>query len=197
MDSWEKAKSLSTIVSAIFLPVVLLIVGNQFSSATKEREIQGKFVELATQILREKPVDKPTPDVTDLRLWATTVINRYSGVELPKAAAEALIQGAALPVAASAAPEPAASGAFAIVFGGDANLKSAQYEMDVAKKLGLERPAIYLRKGSYRSVALFASRQQAQANLDKARKRRADAYVVDFATWCADPVQREGFSECP
>ncbi|HYX01920.1 MAG TPA: hypothetical protein VE963_07525 [Reyranella sp.] len=51
-DSWERAKSAATILSAIAIPVVVAIVGNSFSSAMKEREVQGKFVELA--VMKEK-----------------------------------------------------------------------------------------------------------------------------------------------
>ena len=66
MDTWEKAKTLSSIVSAIVLPIVLLWVGNNFNKAIKERELQGKFVELAVQILREQPDSQ----AEGLRTWA-------------------------------------------------------------------------------------------------------------------------------
>jgi hypothetical protein len=31
MENWEKAKTISSIVAAVIIPVVLLLVGNQFS----------------------------------------------------------------------------------------------------------------------------------------------------------------------
>jgi fumarate reductase subunit D len=63
MENWEKAKTISSIVAAVIIPVVLLLVGNQFPAAIKERELQGKFVELAINLLRESP----TRDKENLR----------------------------------------------------------------------------------------------------------------------------------
>jgi hypothetical protein len=55
---------------------VVAYVGQKFSTAIKERELQGKFVELAVAILREPPAEQNKP----LRAWATEVIDRYSGL---------------------------------------------------------------------------------------------------------------------
>lgn len=93
MDIWEKAKALSTIIAAIFLPVVLLVVGNNYSGAIKERELQGRFVELAVDILKQAPTD----DTRNLRDWATEVVSRYSGVELSAATRKDLIEKTPLP----------------------------------------------------------------------------------------------------
>src|SRR5712664_593099 len=78
MEGWEKTKSVATILSAVAIPVVLLVIGNVFTSALKEREVQGKFVEIAVAILKEPP----QPETRPLRSWATDVINKYSGVPL-------------------------------------------------------------------------------------------------------------------
>jgi hypothetical protein len=101
MDSWEKAKTVGSLLSSILLPLVLLLVGSQFTAATKEREIQGSFVELATQILRETP----TAETKLLREWALKVIDRYSGVPLPAETARSLVEKTALP---SETPAPEA-----------------------------------------------------------------------------------------
>ena len=86
---------------------------------------------------------------------------------------------------------------WAVVYGGDTTLAQARYEaVDMARRYALPDTAIYLRQGSYRSVALAASRDEADALLAKARQRRSDAYVVNLAKWCPQPQQREGYREC-
>lgn len=92
-DPWEKAKVISTILSAIVIPVVLIWIGNSFTSSLKERELQGKFVELAVQILREEP----SKQASGLREWATQVMNKYSGVPLSSETQKALIEKLPLP----------------------------------------------------------------------------------------------------
>lgn len=84
-----------------------------------------------------------------------------------------------------------------IVFGGDSTLKEAQYEVGpAARKLGLRNSGIYLRQGSYRSVALTSDRGEAEQLLIAAKRRREDAYIVSMQNWCVDPVPRDGFTEC-
>ena len=51
---------------------------DQFNFAIKEREAQSKFVELAVSILVQPVQQENRP----LRVWATEVVNRYSGVKL-------------------------------------------------------------------------------------------------------------------
>ena len=90
---WAKLDVLSKILAAVLIPIVLAVIGNQYSTAIKERELQGKFVELAVDILREEP----TPETDSLRAWATKVIDRYSGINLGMAARERLIRTVPLP----------------------------------------------------------------------------------------------------
>ena len=87
MDPWEKLKAITGGVSAVIIPIVLLWVGNIYSAALKERELEGQFVALAVSILREAPTDESR----NLRKWATDVINEYSGVGLPEEARQDLI----------------------------------------------------------------------------------------------------------
>lgn len=94
---WEVAKSASTVLSAVALPIVLAFVGNSVTSAVKEREIQGKFVELAVQILREQP----SKQETGLREWATQVLNQFSGVPFSSETKKALIESTPLPSAST------------------------------------------------------------------------------------------------
>ncbi len=99
-DLWERAKAVSSIASAVVIPVVLLWVGDNFSKAIKERELQGKFVELAVQILREEP----SKQANGLRDWATEVLNEYSGVPFSPETKKALIETTPLPEASPARP---------------------------------------------------------------------------------------------
>lgn len=92
VDIWEKSKSITTIISAVVIPVALLIIGNMFSRAVAEREIQGKFVELAVKILQEHPSE----DTRNIRSWATQVINAYSGVPLSQQTKNDLIENTPL-----------------------------------------------------------------------------------------------------
>jgi hypothetical protein len=61
--------------------------------AIKERELEGRFVELAVQILKEEPNTSAPP----LREWATQVLDRYSGVPLGLEVKQALIKTILLP----------------------------------------------------------------------------------------------------
>lgn len=191
MDPWEKLKALSGAIAAVVLPVVLLVVGNNFSAATKERELQGKFVELASQVLREAPRE----ETKNLRQWATDVINRYSGVPMSAAAQKDLVEQTALPALVQSVVAPSTQ--WGVVFGADSELDKAKYEVEVAgPKVGVDGGLIYLRGKVYRSVAVFTQRSDAEDALAKARNRRADAYIVDMASWCPVSVQQAGYRQC-
>lgn len=88
MEGWEKLKVAAGAASAVIIPIVLLVVGNNYSAAIKERELEGQFVGLAVAILTEEP----TGETENLRRWATDVINAYSGVELPAETRQELIK---------------------------------------------------------------------------------------------------------
>ncbi len=84
-----------------------------------------------------------------------------------------------------------------VVYGGDTTIAGAQYETGpIATKLGLPNTGIYLRQGSYRSVALASSRAEADQLLYLAKRRRSDAYVVDMARWCPQSTQIADVHEC-
>jgi LAS superfamily LD-carboxypeptidase LdcB len=83
------AIAVSSVVSAIAIPVV----GYWVSSALKNKEIEGKFVELAVSILKAEPTDAQR----NLRVWATHVINNYSGVRLSDEASADLINKIVIP----------------------------------------------------------------------------------------------------
>ena len=77
-DVWDKANSLSVPIATILIPIVVVIVGNLYSSALKESENRVKYTELAISILK----DKPSSENQSIRGWAIEVINQYSGVPM-------------------------------------------------------------------------------------------------------------------
>lgn len=85
-SNWEKLRAISAIIAAVVIPIVVAVVGNMYTSALKEREIQSRFVELAVNILKELPDDSNR----SIRIWAIQVIDQYSGVPFDQEAKRAL-----------------------------------------------------------------------------------------------------------
>ncbi len=104
MDGWQKLEVASKVVAAVMIPLAVAYLGNQVATANKQRESETKFVELATTILTKEPGTNQSADSKNLRRWAVAVIDRFSGVPMPKETAEALVQSTALPAVASATP---------------------------------------------------------------------------------------------
>lgn len=77
-SGWDKLKILSGTIAAVLVPVAVVWVGQIYTQAVKERELQGKFVELAVGILQEKPNEQQP----NLRSWAADVLDTYSGVPM-------------------------------------------------------------------------------------------------------------------
>lgn len=86
-DFWEKLKSISGIIASVFIPLAVVLIGNWYSSALKESEIQVRYVELAVEILKENPSDKKT----NMRRWAVDLVNNYSEIQIDKQAREELL----------------------------------------------------------------------------------------------------------
>src|SRR5687767_2358715 len=93
-SNWEKLKIISNASSIVIIPLVIAFLGNLYSKSTKEKEIQGRFVELSLQILKEKP----SGENKNIRKWAVNVINEYSGVKLEPEAEKDLIENVPLTV---------------------------------------------------------------------------------------------------
>jgi len=104
-DAQPKPLWLQTIqtIGAVAIPVVIALVGHLYTKVLKERDAQLRFVELALTILQQPP-EKAS---LNLRIWATQVVDHYSGVELPKEAAADLQTTVPLP---SSIPGPVSSG---------------------------------------------------------------------------------------
>jgi peptidoglycan LD-endopeptidase CwlK len=85
----DLAVGISSVISAVAIPVV----GYWVSAALKNKEIEGQFVELAVNILKEEP----SANQRNLRKWATEVINKNSGVALSEEATSDLINRTVIP----------------------------------------------------------------------------------------------------
>lgn len=91
-----KIESISKIISSlgtIFIPIIIVWISNKLSNTFKERDIRLKYIQVAIDILKEKPEDKDL----DMRQWAIDVLSEYSEIELPKTAKNRLIHEQALP----------------------------------------------------------------------------------------------------
>lgn len=64
--------------TGIAIPVVLLLLGNNFSSVIKEKELKMQYVDLAVQILQQEPSEENK----NIRNWAIEVINKYSNIPI-------------------------------------------------------------------------------------------------------------------
>ncbi len=88
---------------------------------------------------------------------------------------------------ATVAPRPSQWG---IVFGGDTSIREADFEL--AKAKDVPNLAIYHRQGSYRSVAVFDSRNAAQESLPRLQRINRGAYIVVLDHWCPNPQRQPG-----
>lgn len=201
MDGWQKMEVASKVLAAVFIPLAVAYLGNQVATSNKQRDTETKFVELATAILNREPGTNQTPESKSLRKWAVEVINRFSGVPMSEATAEALIQKTALPqVAQTFAPQTQLSdpaGTWGVVFGGDTTLEKAKFEITkTAERMGIGPGEIFRRAGSYRSVKVFVSRAEAEDALGKARVVRPTSYLVNMSNWCPTSEPKPGYFEC-
>ena len=72
-DNWDKIR----IIGILLIPIILAILGWNVDNSFKESDIKMKYIEIAIDILR----DKPKEETTSLRLWAMKVISQYSLVK--------------------------------------------------------------------------------------------------------------------
>ena len=156
-------------------------------AAAKEVEAALKAAETALSAATE------ANEVLDKLANTTTGADKQRAVQATSKVAQSYER--AIMAVDAVSPEGATWG---VVFGGDATLDAARYEVDVAaRKHGIPNAAIYLRDGSYRSVAVgSADRSAAQDILRLARQRRAGAYIVNLKTWCPQTAARDGYTEC-
>lgn len=200
MDGWQKLEVMSKVIAAVFIPVAVAVLANNLATANKQRDSETKFVEIATAILSKEPLPNQTPESKSLRTWAVAVIDKFSGVPMPPATADALVKSTALPAIAQIAPSSANEstfGTWGVVFGGDSTVQAAKQEVTVtAGKMGIGEGTIFRRAGSFRSVSVFDKRSDAEDALGKARVVRPSSYLVDMTKWCPTSSDRGGYYEC-
>ena len=86
-DSWDKIAAVGTLMSAIAIPIVVVVMGGRINDAIKTSENQMKYIEIATSLIR----DDPKEDNHALRSWAIDVLTHFSkDVPLTEAAREEL-----------------------------------------------------------------------------------------------------------
>jgi hypothetical protein len=100
-------------------------------------------------------------------------------------------------------PSPVPTGKWAVVFGGDTTRQAAEDEINKAIKLQVPGLAIYHRENSYRSAAVFDSKEKATSMLAILKKLRPSAYVppVSVDSWCKNAQEKDNskgyvFYEC-
>lgn len=94
--------------------------------------------------------------------------------------------------------QSSSDGKWGVIYSGDTRFELAKYEVEtIAHKLGIPNASIFMDKnGSYRSVSVVDSVEEARQVLAKAKQRRADAYVVRMSTWCPNRVQKQEYQLC-
>lgn len=193
MENWQKIEIISKVFAALFIPLAVAYLANQVATTNKQRDSETKFVELATAILSEEPIENKS-----LRKWAVDVINRFSGVPMSEQTAEALIKDTVLPpITPLAGTSVALNDTWGVVFGGDTTLDAANFEVTkTAARMGINNGEVFRRAGSYRSVKVFTSRSEAEDALGKAQIVRPSSYIVNMSTWCPTSEQKAGYFEC-
>ena len=93
METIEIFNKIASSFAAILIPILVVWLGNKLSSTFKEKEIRLKYIEMAIDVLKEKPEDKDL----DIRQWAIDVISEYSEIEIPKTAQNRLLKEQSLP----------------------------------------------------------------------------------------------------
>jgi len=193
MENWQKVEIISKVFAALFIPLAVAYLANQVATSNKQRDSETKFVELATAILSEEPIENKS-----LRKWAVEVINRFSGVPMSEQTADALIKNTVLPpITPLAGTSVAVNDTWGVVFGGDTTLDAANFEVTkTAARMGINKGEVFRRAGSYRSVKVFTSRSEAEDALGKAQIVRPSSYIVNMSTWCPTSEQKVGYFEC-
>ena len=98
----EKAKSIATIVSAIAIPIVLMISGYFIQRQLADEGLKKDYVAIAAGILKENP----TTQEPELRQWAVNVLEGNSPIPFSSKAKAGLLVGQVVGVPPPAWPTP-------------------------------------------------------------------------------------------
>ncbi len=89
-DNWGKFEILGKVVGVILIPITISYFGYQYNKSLQQNEIKLKYIEIATNILR----DKPNEETKEIRSWAIDVVSKYSLVAFEKSAIKELSETA-------------------------------------------------------------------------------------------------------
>jgi len=89
-DTWEVLESISKIIAALGIPVVLGVGGWIIQGTVSQQTVSKDYVLLATDILKTK---REAGEDGGLRKWAVDLLNRTSPVPLDEVTAQQLIKG--------------------------------------------------------------------------------------------------------
>ena len=90
-DTLKKAQAISSIISAVAIPLAIAVVGWWVQSSMKSEEIKIDYVQMAVGILKDQERKKDD----DLRKWAVSVLDKNSPVPFSGALRERLESGEA------------------------------------------------------------------------------------------------------
>lgn len=85
----EKIQTISSIVSAVAIPLVIAIVGWWVQSSLQSEDIKKDYVQMALGILQSSEQQEND----DLRRWAVAILDKNSPIEIPIALKEKLSSG--------------------------------------------------------------------------------------------------------
>lgn len=156
----------------------------------------GKIAELQRQLTANQDLLKQAQSKIEnpaLAAQVSQVVDGNAAIDRSASAvqrqSEAVINANADYVAKATSSLNLSDKGFAVVFGTDTSLESAQYEIkDAARHYDIPNARIFFRNDGYVSAVIAPTMEQANATLALARRKRSDAYIVSMKTWC--PVQK-------
>jgi hypothetical protein len=77
-DCWDKFSIIANFLALLIVPMVVGYYGSLINTTLKEKEIKVKYIEIAVDILSEKP----SSDSKALRNWAINMLVRYSPLDI-------------------------------------------------------------------------------------------------------------------
>jgi hypothetical protein len=87
-DIWDKLSSIAGLIASVLIPIVVVVIGNEYSATIRYSENSVQYTELAIKVLD----NQPTEENRNLRLWAIDILNLYSGVNINEGAKKELLQ---------------------------------------------------------------------------------------------------------
>jgi len=93
-DVWDKLGTVGILFSGILIPLAIALTGNYVSEKIKESEIELKYVEIATSLIR----DEPRSQNAALRSWAVDVLAKNAKTVPLSPEAQAELKNSRFPI---------------------------------------------------------------------------------------------------